>query len=175
MVLQTFDLELDDPDYELKIRESLTLKPDGFFMHASLRRHKSANELVSGLSAAIESKNGEKTPTSQERTPDSGKPISIFYGTNSGTCESLAHRLAGNAAQRGFAARHVEPLDSATNNLPTGHPVIILTSSYDGNPPENAARFVKWLEAVEPKSMSDVSYAVFGCGMFLLPSRVLDF
>ncbi|GME23747.1 hypothetical protein GTA08_BOTSDO08492 [Neofusicoccum parvum] len=46
LTLQVFDLELDDPTYDLKIKESLTLKPDGFFMRASLRRHKTKKHLL---------------------------------------------------------------------------------------------------------------------------------
>ncbi|GME41920.1 hypothetical protein GTA08_BOTSDO08492 [Neofusicoccum parvum] len=164
LTLQVFDLELDDPTYDLKIKESLTLKPDGFFMRASLRRHKSANELVSGLSTAIDSKDKKAPAPTGEYASKDGKPISILYGTNSGTCESLAHRLASDAAQRGYTACSVESLDSARGNIPTGHPVVIFTSSYDGNPPENAAQFADWLESAEPKDLSGVSYAVFGCG-----------
>ncbi|EOD50706.1 putative bifunctional p-450:nadph-p450 reductase protein [Neofusicoccum parvum UCRNP2] len=46
LTLQVFDLELDDPTYDLKVKESLTLKPDGFFMRASLRRHKTKKHLL---------------------------------------------------------------------------------------------------------------------------------
>lgn len=157
---------MDDPSYELKMKESLTLKPDGFLMRSSLRRHKSANELVAGLSTGFDPKKVGSAKAPQNPASSGGKPISILYGTNSGTCEALAHRLAGDVAQRGFLASRVEPMDAATNNLPTGHPVIILTSSYDGNPPENAVKFVKWLESARPSGLNGVSYAVFGCGKF---------
>lgn len=38
MILQKFTFELADPEYELEIRQTLTLKPKGFFMHAIPRK-----------------------------------------------------------------------------------------------------------------------------------------
>jgi cytochrome P450/NADPH-cytochrome P450 reductase len=37
ILLQRFDLAAADPGYELKIRQGLTIKPDGFFMTARRR------------------------------------------------------------------------------------------------------------------------------------------
>ena len=68
--------------------------------------------------------------------------MSIFYGSNSGTCEALSQRLASDATTHGFAAVAVEPLDVASQNLPTDRPVAIITASYEGEPPGNAASFV---------------------------------
>jgi cytochrome P450/NADPH-cytochrome P450 reductase len=48
--------------------------------------------------------------------------------------------------------------------LPKEQPVIIITGSYDGRPPDNARKFVTWLEALEGQELEGVSYAVFGCG-----------
>ena len=33
-----------------------------------------------------------------------------------------------------------------------------------GEPPDNAAYFVKWLSSLQGEPLSDVRYAVFGCG-----------
>lgn len=38
MILQKFNFELADPDYELEIKQTLTLKPKNFFIHAIPRR-----------------------------------------------------------------------------------------------------------------------------------------
>jgi cytochrome P450/NADPH-cytochrome P450 reductase len=48
--------------------------------------------------------------------------------------------------------------------LPKAQPVIIITGSYDGSPPDNAREFVTWLQSLEGKELEGVSYAVFGCG-----------
>ena len=38
MILQKFNLEFADPDYELEIKQTLTIKPKNFFMHAIPRK-----------------------------------------------------------------------------------------------------------------------------------------
>ena len=39
MLLQTFNFRQDDASYTLQIKQTLTIKPKDFFMHASLREH----------------------------------------------------------------------------------------------------------------------------------------
>lgn len=39
MLLQTFNFRFDDPSYQLHIKQTLTIKPKDFFMHATLRDH----------------------------------------------------------------------------------------------------------------------------------------
>jgi len=95
----------------------------------------------------------------------STKPMSIYFGSNSGTCEALSNSLSRNAAVHGFDAT-IEILDRAVNKLPTDRPVIIITCSYEGLPADNATNFVDWiskLDSTKP-SLSGVKYAVFGCG-----------
>jgi cytochrome P450/NADPH-cytochrome P450 reductase len=87
----------------------------------------------------------------------------ILYGSNSGTCEGLAQSLAGSAAGRGFIAA-VKPLDAAVDQLPANQPTIVITASYEGNPPDNAAVFVEWLKAVDGEKVKNAQFAVFGCG-----------
>ncbi|KAI0687681.1 cytochrome P450 [Cytidiella melzeri] len=41
MVLQKFDFEMADPDYELDIKQTLTVKPNNFFIHAIPRKKSS--------------------------------------------------------------------------------------------------------------------------------------
>jgi len=47
--------------------------------------------------------------------------------------------------------------------LPRDGPVIIITASFEGEPADNAAEFVKYLETNE-KTQEGLRYAVFGCG-----------
>lgn len=108
--------------------------------------------------------NGAAKGEKHDISEGGGKGISIFYGSNSGTCESLAQRLAADASSHGFTASRVESLDVAKENLPTDQPVVIITSSYEGQPPDNAAHFVSWLKDLQGKPLGKVSYAVFGVG-----------
>ncbi|GAB1212843.1 hypothetical protein ATERTT37_001992 [Aspergillus terreus] len=154
MVLQTFDLVPDDPSYKLRIKETLTIKPDGFRVRATLRRGQSATGLSQGSPPAA---------TGAQSNPAGGQRISFFYGSNSGTCKALAHRLASSLMGRGFTEQKLAALDTVVGNLPTDQPVIIVTTSYDGRPTDDAEEFVRWLESKRPV-LQGVSYAVFGCG-----------
>jgi cytochrome P450/NADPH-cytochrome P450 reductase len=56
-------------------------------------------------------------------------------------------------------------MDSLSGNLPKNRPVIIITASYEGQPPDNAANFFAWLQSVTDKNcLNGTEYAVFGCG-----------
>ena len=39
MLLQNFDFRFDDPSYQLQVKQTLTVKPKDFYMHATLRGH----------------------------------------------------------------------------------------------------------------------------------------
>jgi len=54
-----------------------------------------------------------------------------LYGSNTGTSEAFAQRIANNAPSYGFAPK-LGTLDSTTGNLPTDGPVVIVTASYEG-------------------------------------------
>ena len=89
--------------------------------------------------------------------------MQIFYGSNAGTCESLAHSLANTAPSHGYRPT-VNTLDAATGEIPNDKPVVIITPSYEGEPADNAAKFVEWLKSLEGDKLKGVKYAVFGCG-----------
>ncbi|KAH7136528.1 cytochrome P450 [Dactylonectria macrodidyma] len=165
MLFQNFNFTMDDPNYQLKIKETLTLKPDNFDMRASLRHGMTATELEQNLAGKAPAEHTSiKKHTAEIKASNAGKPLSVFYGSNSGTCEALAQRLAADAPIHGFSAVTVGPLDQAKQNLPQDHPVVIVTASYEGQPPSNAAHFVNWIENLKGNEMDNVAYAVFGCG-----------
>ena len=168
MILQNFDLEMADRNYKLKIKETLTLKPDGFKMRAKLRHCTDATDLATVLQSDTSATTApKKSPAASTNGLTTGaKPISLFYGSNTGTCEVLARHLARDATAKGFSADPIAPLDSATKNLPSDRPVVILTASYDGQPADNAGQFVRWLKSLDAEfqPLKGVSYAVFGCG-----------
>ena len=166
LLLQNFNFSLEDSSYQLQIKETLTIKPKDFYMRAHLRSNVSATSLERALASATIQ---DPPPTNsvhevrKERTMK-GKPMAIYYGSNSGTCEALANRLASDAANHGFRADIVDTLDSARDNLSTDKPIVIVTASYEGQPADNAAHFVNWISTLKDREMENVSYAVFGCG-----------
>ena len=102
-------------------------------------------------------------PQVNERAKDFTKPLAVFFGGNLGTCESLAQTVAHSSPSHGFRAE-IQPLDNAAHALPKDRPVLIITSTYEGCPPDNAGHFLKWVEGIDGKSLVGVQYAVFGCG-----------
>lgn len=169
LILQNFDMRLDDPNYEMKVVQTLTLKPKDFYMRASLREGITPTILLQRLSGdratGGQHKNG--VPKAVEAVPAGDHALSILYGSNTGTCQALAQKLAGQCAQRGLLA-DVRTLDAAMGQVSKDKPTVIITASYEGLPTDDAARFVAWLESLklegEDKKLEGVKYAVFGCG-----------
>lgn len=166
MLLQNFNFMPDDPNYHLSIKQTLTIKPKDFLMRATLRHGLTPTQLEHRLNGTT----APSTPLENSvanlslQSGAKGKPMSIYYGSNSGTCEALAQRLASDAPSHGFSAAVVDSLDAANQNLPIDRPVAIITASYEGEPPDNAALFCNWIQGLKGKELENVSYAVFGCG-----------
>ncbi|GKT40981.1 bifunctional cytochrome P450/NADPH--P450 reductase [Colletotrichum spaethianum] len=164
ILLQNFNFVLD-PNYTLDIKQTLTIKPKNMRMRAILRDGLTPTILEHRLAGLALPEKSNKANSAVESSED-GVPLTILYGSNSGTCESLAQRLASAASFHGFKPVKVDCLDSAKGNLPTNQPVVIITASYEGLPPDNAGHFVAWLKGQDKSKtpLKDVSYAVFGCG-----------
>lgn len=169
MLFQKFDFNFVDPEYKLTVKQTLTLKPRDLFIRAKLRRGIDVltlqRDMLHGPSGSKPvAASNEHSRDALGETPIRLKPLSIFYGSNTGTCQGLADWLAMTAPQRGFQAT-VLPLDEAEDNLPKDRPVVLITSTmYEGQAPDNGAKFVKWLEDEDNTSLDGVNYAVFGCG-----------
>lgn len=166
MLLQNFNFRFDDPSYQLKIKQTLTIKPNEFFMKATLRDNVDPIYLEKMLH--VDTAAGAKTTDNAKQDPESTsgspkKPMLILYGSNAGTCEALAQNLARGASSRGYRAT-VGPLDSGIDKIPKDQPVILICSSYEGQPPDNAAHFVEWLKKLGGDALAGVNYAVYGCG-----------
>lgn len=171
-LLQNFSFIMENPSYSLQIQTALTIKPKGFYIRAIPRGGLTPLQLEARLLGVCEddSKNsksasGRPKPavSPEHKEKEAGEKMNIYYGTNSGTCEFMARRLGSDASDRGFAVS-VEPLDIAKGALLTGVPVVIVASSYEGQPPQNAGYFVKWVESMNEAELEGVTYAVWECG-----------
>lgn len=153
MLLQRFDITAADPDYQLKIKQTLTIKPEGLHMHV----HRRDRRIVHGGVPA------ERSAPEVARAEPNGVPVRVFYGSNSGTAQSFAQRIANDATARGCTGELAE-LDAAAGDLGPDGVAVIVTASYEGQPPDNAREFVRWLREQPDGSLDGVRYAVFGCG-----------
>ena len=161
MMLQRFDISLTDPDYEMKIAESLTIKPKDLTIRARTRlSHTQVRD--HGTAAPASPRTTAPAPSSSTPSKAHDTPLLVLYGSNGGSSESLARTIAGDGAARGWHTE-IASLDDAVEGLPTNGPVVIVTSSYNGAPPDNARGFVDWLTASSP-DLTGVEYRVLGCG-----------
>ena len=195
MLLQNFDLSLVDPNYTMQVQQALTIKPKNTHVHVKLRPgldsmllmqrltgdgallvppttpdRSSVSSAGSTASTSSTGSTGSMSSISTGATTvslgDAGPSLTILYGSNTGTCQSLAQMLAVEAGQRGFTAT-TNDLDDAIESIATGShsTTIIITASYEGQPPDNASRFMAWLESIHGCSaFAGTRFAVFGCG-----------
>ena len=161
MILQRFKL-VDNHRYQMQLKETLTIKPDGFKIKVRPRADKERGAFAGRAAAAVAASN---TAAPQARTrPGHNTPLLVLYGSNLGTAEELATRVADLAEVNGFATK-LAPLDEFVGKLPEQGGVLIFCASYNGAAPDNATQFVKWLGGDLPKdAFAKVRYAVFGCG-----------
>ncbi|CAN7504298.1 bifunctional cytochrome P450/NADPH--P450 reductase [Rossellomorea sp. LjRoot5] len=157
MVLQHFDL-IDHQNYQLDVKETLTLKPDGLTMRVTPRKPAMAFSVASS-----EETKPEKAAAPVPAESSHGTPLLVLYGSNMGTAEGIARDLGETGRQQGFRTE-VAPLDEYSDGLPTEGAVIVVSASYNGNPPDNAGQFISMLKESESDDFDGVHYAVFGCG-----------
>lgn len=155
LVLKHFEL-IDHNHYELSIKEALTIKPGDF----AIRVKKKDVPLQPVRQNQAETSHTREEP---KDIPAHGTPLLVLYGSNLGTAEGVAEELADTGRSKGFAAE-TAPLDDYIGKLPSEGAVVIVTASYNGAPPDNAAGFVKWMDTLNDHELDGVSYAVFGCG-----------
>lgn len=170
MILQRFDLIPEHAGYELKVKETLTLKPEGFRIH--VRRRVGAGLSPQGLPQGAAQKPPQHIPkhAAQPVTlAGSGAaagpltPLLVLYGSNTGSSQAFAQRIGMGAPAHGYAAT-VAALDDHAGRLPKAGAVVIVTASYEGQPPDNARRFVAELRESRAGDLAGVRFAVFGCG-----------
>ncbi|BCK67038.1 bifunctional cytochrome P450/NADPH--P450 reductase 2 [Streptomyces libani subsp. rufus] len=158
---------IDHGDYRLRIKETLTLKPDGFTLTLAARTPADR----AAVRAALAVLPGGAEGTGNDAATDEGLParvpqgtgLLLLHGSNYGTCREFAERLADEATGLGFAA-DVAPLDAYAGALPADRPVVIVAASYNGQPTDDAAAFVQWLNTARDGAAADLPFAVLGVG-----------
>ncbi|MFE0474188.1 cytochrome P450 [Streptomyces sp. NPDC058947] len=150
----------DHAGYRLTVKETLTLKPEGFTL--TLTPRTPADRTHTPLPGAVPA---ERTRSAEPRGLPArvrpGTTALFLHGSNYGTCRDVAARLADEAAALGCATE-VAPLDAYASGLPTDRPVVIAAASYNGRPTDDATAFTARL--AEDHDLTGVTYAVLGVG-----------
>ena len=157
LILQRFRL-VDHTRYQLKIKESLTIKPEGLTMRVRLRP-----DIVRGSGVSVAPKPVAKKAAAKKAARSHGTRLTVLFGSNMGTAEELARSIAEAGDTQGFATT-LASLDDHAGRLPTDGAVAIVCASYNGGPPDNAGVFLKSLREAAPGSLAGVRFTVFGCG-----------
>ncbi|MGW1621683.1 cytochrome P450 [Streptomyces sp. NPDC002172] len=151
---------IDHGRYELTIRQTLTIKPDGFTLGVLPRTPADRATRTTPTTGSA------PAPTVDSSLParvQQGTGVLLLHGSNYGACREFTSRLAFAARELGCYTE-VAPLDAYAGVLPVDRPLIITAASYNGQPTDDAAAFVRWLETAEPGAADGVTYAVLGIG-----------
>ena len=93
------------------------------------------------------------------------RPLTVVFGSQTGTAEKLARRIAKEAGQRGFAATIHDLASYPLTALPTEQNLLVITSTYgDGEPPDNAQAFANAIKADSAPRLENVRFTVCGLG-----------
>ena len=160
MVIQRFKL-IDHANYQLKVKEALTIKPEGFKIKV-VPRDNLARRARAAAPAGETAGAATPAPATTPASARHGTSLLVLHGSNLGSAEDLARQLAEAGEQRGFSTT-LASLDDYAERLPAAGAVAIVSASYNGVAPDNAVEFSRWLEAADG-SLKGVAYSVFGCG-----------
>ncbi|WP_414834748.1 bifunctional cytochrome P450/NADPH--P450 reductase [Bacillus altitudinis] len=155
MVLHNLEL-IDHTSYELDLKESLTIKPNDFKIKVRPRKQQF-------FMAPPKEEPTKSTASAEAKIASHGTPLLVLYGSNLGTAKQMANEFAEDGKAKGFDVT-TAPLDDYTRKLPESGVVLIVTASYNGHPPDHAKQFVDWVTQDEEQDLSNVTFAVFGCG-----------
>jgi len=145
---------LSDPDgHRLAIKQTLTIKPDGLTLRVRPRQE---HERLAAVPV-----DAQAPAAGTAEVHAAGVRLRVAYGSNLGTSEELAQQLADRARRAGFAVT-VQTLDDLAGDLPAEGLLAVVTSSYNGKAPDNAARFDEL--GIPAGALAGVRFAVLGNG-----------
>jgi sulfite reductase (NADPH) flavoprotein alpha-component len=92
-------------------------------------------------------------------------PLTILFGSQTGTAEALAKRAAKEAGKRGFAATVLDMAQTDPTKLAAEKNLLLITSTYgDGEPPDTAKTLHAALRAEGAPALPGLRYSVCALG-----------
>jgi sulfite reductase (NADPH) flavoprotein alpha-component len=93
------------------------------------------------------------------------RSLVILYGSQTGTAEALAQRLAAEARQQNFAPRALEANAFASVDWKAEQHLLLITSTWgDGDPPDNAVAFWSHLNSEAAPRLDHLAFSVLALG-----------
>ena len=147
---------IDAKHYVLQWESVLSRRPVGFDLEL-VRRGPDERRRVTAAPASAPSIAQATAPVK------AGTTLAILHGSNLGTGRALARQLAEEAGDLGCVAT-VGPLDGAVGGLPDSDAVLIIASSYNGQPTDDAREFYAWIQSDDAVLQGNPYFAVLGVG-----------
>lgn len=159
MILQRFAVS-DPHGYRLRVKETLSIKPDEFYMR--VRSRAPHERIAPATPVAIAT---ETAPVASVQ--GAGQRLAVLYGTSLGTARDVAEEIAERAAHDGFDTVVRAMDESLALGLEAEDRVlVIVTATYNGRAPDSALAVERAIEAgfFAGKQWAQARFAVLGLG-----------
>ncbi|TPG33858.1 bifunctional cytochrome P450/NADPH--P450 reductase [Mycolicibacterium hodleri] len=149
---------IDSQHYVLQFDSERSRRPVGFHLDL-IRRTPEERSCAAPQDAAP----APQTPSRATTPLKAGTTLAVLHGSNLGTCRALAKQLAEEASDLGCTTT-VRPLDDFAGALPETDAIVIVASSYNGQPTDDARDFFAWLLGGDATLDGAPYFAVLGVG-----------
>ncbi|WP_306521781.1 assimilatory sulfite reductase (NADPH) flavoprotein subunit [Rheinheimera sp.] len=120
---------------------------------------------VSGYLAAAAQLSGQQAGAVAAAQVAEAATLTILYASQTGNAKAVAGKIKAAAQTQGFAVQLLDIASYKTNALAKEKFLIIVTSTYgEGEPPESAVSFHKFLFGKKAPQLAHLHYAVLGLG-----------
>ncbi len=121
------------------------------------------NGFLAGLFSQVPG--GVPAPQFNAAQPKAGEQLLVLFGSQTGSAEGLAKRVAKESESRGFMPKLAALNDFESAGFATATKAVIISSTWgDGEPPDNAVNFWNWIKADSAPRLEHMNFAVLGLG-----------
>lgn len=159
MILQNFAIS-DPHGYRLELKETLSIKPDGFTMRIRARQPHERTVVAAPVEL-------QDTGAEIGSVAGQGQRLAVLYGTSLGTARDISEEIAERARVDGFDTV-VRAMDEsfALGLQAEDRVLVIVTATYNGRAPDSAINVEKAIAAghFDDAHWPEARFAVLGIG-----------
>ncbi|WP_337880046.1 assimilatory sulfite reductase (NADPH) flavoprotein subunit [Rheinheimera sp.] len=120
---------------------------------------------VSGYLAASAQFAGQSLPAGAAVQANESASLTVLFASQTGNAKGVATKIKAAAEQQGLAVQLQDIASYKTNQLAKEKYLLIVTSTYgEGEPPESAVAFHKFLFSKKAPKLKELKFAVLGLG-----------